>query len=166
MKITIFKYICSNDPQAAINCVKRVCSSSPRSGVEAEQIMYKIMKQGTEVQKQMLLTEIIKVHPDIDLFMEVQEYLNSDLNIAPEIEKPINVGKEINEGKEIKMACTGCGGGCGSNMLRATGDSALQEKINQLSVESTTTKTVNEKIFKIVIVAAVVFIAYKLFNQK
>jgi hypothetical protein len=153
----IFENIAHNNPDRAINLLGRHTRFIPESPQELADGLRGTMRNLRWSEKEEFLRELREAHPDYDLFMDA---------IEPNYQKDF----------EEKAQASGCGcGAVGSNgqstvqAYMATGEaqaimSEYQQKLMKMEQETVTNKAMNDKIFKVVIVAVVVAIAYKMFK--
>lgn len=106
-------------------------------------------------EKEPFLSALVSAHPDYDLFMD---------SIQP------------NSQSEFEEKASACGCSAGANgegtvqSYMASGEatnimSEYKDKLNRMEQEQNSSKSTNDKIFKLVIGAAIVFIMYKILNK-
>jgi len=157
----IYRYVCEKNPQEAILLIHSLTPMSPKNSVEAYKCMIQIMRQGSPRSQEMLLRGIRDIHPDKELFE------STDI-IVEEIESD-----------EKKHTACGCQshfkvtGNDEKTIINETAEQKDKYYENQLAVmveklnnETHMNKLFNDKLFKIIVAVALIFIAYKIFAPK
>jgi hypothetical protein len=154
-----FETIAYDNPTKAIAILQQHTRHIPETQGEIASGLKAVLRNLNDERKDEFLKELTEIHPDYWLFKESIESDYDDERQAP-IEKASACG-----------CMAGANGQQGVQSYMATGDaqtimSQYQDKLNKLENEQTTNKTVNDKVFKLVVLGIIVILAYKILLKK
>jgi hypothetical protein len=154
-----FRTVAYDNPSRAMDILSMHTRAIPDTPEELADGLKGTMRNLRHGEKEEFLRALTEIHPDYELFRET---------IEP------NYDEAFENFSERTGACgckAGANGQAAVNTYMATGEaqqlmSQYNEKLNRIEIEQNTTKTVNDKVFKIVVVGIIAILAYKILLKK
>ena len=151
-----FRYMSQSVPSETQRVLRHYSDENPTNAQELEDCLRRTMTRLRDDDKRNLLEELSEYHPDREIFLAPTDPIESPEGFA--------------------NAC-GCGGhasasGQGAVSAYMSGSDAngimssyTQDKINKLENEQSTSKQLNQQTFRLVMIAAVIFLAFKIIKK-
>lgn len=158
----IFDYVAFSRPDEAYELLGEYSSDSPRSKSDLANTLRRTF-QGLRFHehKSDFLIKLAEIHPDTDLFtdlnMEDEEISNESRKSQPLWVETSKLGADGESVSLIKDWFN-------SSVLNNKNDS-IQLELNNIKTEATTSKLLNERLFKVGVVIVLSFIAFKLYKS-
>lgn len=167
----IFNYISQANPDGALSVFREYAPSlRVRDPEELSSHLQSLYKSLSETDRNIFLQKIATVHPDKDLIQESTESIQSDSSDD-------YTGHTCN--------CSNCtvNSKLGADGMKAVGDfmssdlpkyndltspnqtSLLSQELNTMKLENTTKKLLNDRIFQLILVGAVIYLFYQNKNK-
>lgn len=158
----LFEYISQRSPKDALSVFKNWSNIRVYNEMELAEGFHALYQELSPENKQLLLTELAEIHPDRQMLEEI---------IAPE---PID---DFSGANGHNCNCSLCNVKYGANGQEAVshfmsnGDvqnlldnktQNINQELNNIKQEYTSDQKMNDKIFKLVIMAVVVYLAYRI----
>lgn len=167
---SVYHYVCTKKPAEAMALAQKFTTKKIRNGNEALACILYVAKNGEFEEISELLEGIREIHPDRELFENPDKSnLPSQFNIPKDLAIEDKIYKvNFTPGKDVDAKLSACGCGGGDVKLAATGstDSVLATEITALKTETATQKAIRDHMFRAIIIIAVAFLAWKLYQSK
>lgn len=174
--MTMFEYICKENPSKAIAVAQRYSNVTVGDAQTALKVFLHVMNKADYDTKSELLADLREIHPDAELYKDEEGVgfwqpgkMNYPLLIPESVEAkaqiPIATPSLPLQATPTMNATGTCGCGCGGpKMYNSTGsgETKADPSVQELKTES----IVRKNVINIVIIAVLVVLVYKIFIKK
>lgn len=151
-----FAYMSQAVPKETSRILSRYSSEHPTNSQELESCLRRTMSRLRDDEKRSLLEELSEYHPDREIFLAP-----TDPNESPEyFQNACGCGSHASANGQHAVSAYMSGSDANGIMSTYT-----QDKINKLENERSTSKQVNQQTFRLVMIAAVLFLAFKILRK-
>lgn len=172
----IFSYVAHQNPQEALDLLGNYSRVKPRNKQGLAEDLKKIYKNlRIDGEKEEFLFKLGEIHPDKEI-IQVNDIVTSDYNDNYKghvsCNCPMCRSKEIMHHEVIGSMVGANGQQAVSHYMNSgavqsqIGDPTILAEINNLKTESTVQKTFNDKLFKFVVITAIIALGWKLMNKQ
>lgn len=172
----IFSYVAQGNPEEALELLSVHSKVRPRNKKELAEGLKKVYKNmSIDGEKEAFLFELGEIHPDKEIMQTNTSYTsdyNDNYNNHVKCNCPMCRSKEVMHHEVIGSMVSANGQQAVSHYMNSgavqnqIGDQALVSEINNLKTEATVSKTFNDKLFKVIVITAIIALFYKLAYKK